>query len=1126
MKRKQLLALVLVIAMMIGIMPGAKALSFGGDCPSPYNHGSHFSPTNVPICFWCGYNGCTHANNKWDDKKDSSVLPVYQIENEQNHRVISSYKRYCKDCGAYMKNVTDDGKLEGHNFTNGDTCICGYKKPVCNHNFIWEDIYDSSVLPVYQIVNEQNHRVFSSYKRYCVECGEHMKNVTDDGVLKAHNFTNGDTCICGYKKPVCTHSNGNWNDVYDSSVQPVYQIENDQYHRIFNSYKRYCKDCNQYVKNVSDNGARRSHIFPNGDTCICGYKKPMTGGDSQHVGVSAKIDTEYRQYSNAAAHQKRDVYGYTCSVCSETIIERYTEWIDENHKDSGQGWCLYCGAAVGAANDEAYPIITNLSVSPNAAGMSTPISVSGLVDGNGGTIARVRVSVFYNDSLTSGKVYKDYEVNSSTFDLSTVGTIVPGATLAQDGTLLIPDKGSYSLAVFATNTNGKGQGDSPALCGFTVGSCTHSNYGYDLNGKGRTVKLDNEKHLYTFPVIYYCTICGERWNGTESTEGEHSLSMKTEYEELNSAFHLVKKSLVCSAGCGMKKEVEVTTGNHTFDDAVKCTACDYIKAGNQYVVHYTFFKKNGTGSPVSASGNQINVEITDEEQYYLTIGVSCTENGEAIWRQPGTGKGIGYKFVTNSDVLSFVNDAQAKLNKAGTASVDFVDPDGEILTTFTVNVADKYITGEDTLVDERLVELARQVYSDDGGLSAELNQLPSDKASWLYDGAKSLGTLGFGLIKRGYDEITNDPYIDIAKANLLNSLIISSTSEDIDSFMAAVIENQNDVLSAVKETNSQIKIVTQGENIVVEYLSNNMWVELPITKSLLGYISNGLKVCDVFRKGVANANYRLDEIYTVAMICANYETSKSYLEDCISESSDTLKTVYEKALDDLDATYSAVIENKLDDFASGEAEKAAIDFDLFIDIIDTGMKISTVDGNPAKNAMLLHQIKEVAYQTALENASAGATGSTVANAAETSVAFAEKSFKCLMWAYTLTSVIADYPLKGKDMYSAVDEIYTCIDIIDDMCADLEKAISKYISNPISENKMALAAKTIALADVRIQALNACISYEKSRVLVQLEDKIGSLIWQDTTGWIESRCASLNQDISRLNGIKEEVGKHR
>ena len=308
-----------------------------------------------------------------------------------------------------------------------------------------------------------------SEERYVYKC-RYCKaviriDVMDSGT-ESHTFRNGKCILCDYVKDACSHAGGNWNDVYDSSVLPVYRNENGQYHRVFNSYKRYCKDCNQYVKNVTDDGTLRAHSFTNGDTCICGYKKPVTGGETQHVGVSAKIDTDYMNYGSATTHQKRDVYGYTCSICSEIIIDRYSEWTSENHKDSGQGWCLLCGASVGASQSK----------------------------------------------------------------------------------------------------------DEP-----TVGPCTHPNYGYDLNGKGRTVKLDNEKHLYTFPVIYYCTVCGERWNGTESTEGKHSMTTKTEHEELNSTFHFVKKYSVCSAGCGMKEVVEVTTGNHTYDSTGKCTACGFTK---------------------------------------------------------------------------------------------------------------------------------------------------------------------------------------------------------------------------------------------------------------------------------------------------------------------------------------------------------------------------------------------------------------------------------------------------------------------------------------------------------------------------------------------------------------------
>lgn len=396
MKRKQLLALVLVIAIMLGLMPCMEAKAFEwGECPSSYS-GIHVFVTGNR-CFWCGYNRCTHTNNKWNDKNDSSVPPVYMFENEQNHRVYNSYNRYCWDCGEYMGSFTDDG------------------------------------------------------------------------TLKAHSFTNGDTCVCGYKKPVCTHAGRNWEDVYDSSKDFFSDITSED-HTKYKYSDRYCKDCGAYVTTVNKVSVTQKHNFSNGNTCICGYKKPVSGGEGQHVGVSAKIDTEYRQYGNATAHQKRDVYGYTCSICSETIIDRYSEWTEESHRDSGDGWCLYCGAAVGASKDW-----------------------EPLIEGDPSTVA--------STSLVKG--------------------------------------------------------------------------------------------LLT------------------SVQCPHSLSIRTNYEELNATFHFDKKYTVCSI-CGMEELIKINPVDHTLDSTGKCTVCGCKDARVQK--YYATLKKLPSDSnPLNNSviKQLINAELAD-----------------------------------------------------------------------------------------------------------------------------------------------------------------------------------------------------------------------------------------------------------------------------------------------------------------------------------------------------------------------------------------------------------------------------------------------------------------------------------------------------------------------------------
>ena len=237
------------------------------------------------------------------------------------------------------------------------------------------------------------------------------------------------------------------------------------------------------------------------------------------------------------------------------------------------------------------------------------------------------------------------------------------------------------------------------VCSGCQYKCQHSQYKDEYTGRYRIEKIPGDNVYHNLAAVIYnrtCKICSATWQVEGDTDNKGKLPRKIKHAFDNDDYtydasqHWLKDVSCNTNGCGYIRPDN--TAAHTYDASGKCTVCPYVKTADKYEVHYTFFKKNESGTLTKAGDNSINVSITSDAEYYLTIGVNCTESGKVNWRQPGTGKGTGYKFVTKSDVVTFVNEAQCRLNKAGTASVNFVDPNGKVLTTFTINVT--LVTGE------------------------------------------------------------------------------------------------------------------------------------------------------------------------------------------------------------------------------------------------------------------------------------------------------------------------------------------------------------------------------------------------------------------------------------------------
>lgn len=234
----------------------------------------------------------------------------------------SPYDFVCSSCGAkkrFTSACSHTNVFQGED-GNLHCSDCGaityvFEKNECQHKNI-TIIQPDTVLTLYDQWDAETHVKYTSIWHYddtsyvdaeCVDCGisiicdrngnnrsygttDTAGNYTNEkSTLEAHSFENGVCAQCGYKQSetdpdTCDHSAGNYNDVLDTDIAPVYSNITAESHCVQYSYKRYCKDCNAYIGNVTDEGITPvPHDFGTGDTCACGYKKAETPEDAPYV---------------------------------------------------------------------------------------------------------------------------------------------------------------------------------------------------------------------------------------------------------------------------------------------------------------------------------------------------------------------------------------------------------------------------------------------------------------------------------------------------------------------------------------------------------------------------------------------------------------------------------------------------------------------------------------------------------------------------------------------------------------------------------------------------------------------------------------------------------------------------
>ena len=82
----------------------------------------------------------------------------------------------------------------------------------------------------------------------------------DEKKYSDHDYGEGDTCVCGKKKPTAQHTSHNWSTTYTPDGDRHYQT---------------CDGCDE--KQYSD------HDYGDGDTCVCGKTKPVANVPAESV---------------------------------------------------------------------------------------------------------------------------------------------------------------------------------------------------------------------------------------------------------------------------------------------------------------------------------------------------------------------------------------------------------------------------------------------------------------------------------------------------------------------------------------------------------------------------------------------------------------------------------------------------------------------------------------------------------------------------------------------------------------------------------------------------------------------------------------------------------------------------
>ena len=220
---------------------------------------------------------------------------------------------------------------------------------------------------------------------------------------------------------------------------------------------------------------------------------------------------------HGADEYEYELYDVTSNndIISDYTTKRYIT-IDSNEFESGHEYQFYVRALrdAGAESDwgsvkilieksNIHPIVNDFEISNDELAKNGSIGLNGTISGNGETIQVVQVSIFNEDGSLGGKYYRVEDVNSETFDLSTVPAITMSATAGSNNMKLEVGK-SYKIVVFATLENANGFSSNPtasfdvletyaSVDGFAISNNSLTEDGSislsgTINGNGETIK--------------------------------------------------------------------------------------------------------------------------------------------------------------------------------------------------------------------------------------------------------------------------------------------------------------------------------------------------------------------------------------------------------------------------------------------------------------------------------------------------------------------------------------------------------------------------------------------------------------------------------------------------------------
>ena len=222
------------------------------------------------------------------------------------------YDATCNDCGADL--IYENGKIddtiysgrsgvdyksiksvfEAHSFVDGVCEHCGEKQTdeSCQHTETKRVENTGKRTTELKSLNETEHEVTTTkyYELHCAACDAY---ISDDGTdttteKQPHDFSNGNTCACGYTKAEesCQHTKTKRVESVGSRKTELISL-NDAEHEVktTKTFKIRCAACDAYIRDdgTETTTVNKPHDLGNGNTCTCGYTKVETPEDAPYV---------------------------------------------------------------------------------------------------------------------------------------------------------------------------------------------------------------------------------------------------------------------------------------------------------------------------------------------------------------------------------------------------------------------------------------------------------------------------------------------------------------------------------------------------------------------------------------------------------------------------------------------------------------------------------------------------------------------------------------------------------------------------------------------------------------------------------------------------------------------------